>query len=233
MNDSTDTPAGDAGLALLDSTQARILGCLIEKHATTPDIYPLTLNAVVAACNQKSNREPVMDLEPGAVGHALRQLEGRGLVSGSLSARTSRYAHRFDQGYGVTPRQRALLSLLMLRGPQTLNELFTRSERLTDFPDMEEVATVLERLANRSPALVVRLERNPGQREDRYMHLFGGPVSAADFQHSEDVSSARAGSLSERVERLEAELAQLREDFAQLQQTPAATTESAGTNGEG
>ena len=166
-----------AELHVLEAIEARILGSLIEKQATTPDAYPLTLNAVVAACNQKSSRDPISQYEPGEVGHALRQLEGKGLVSGTLSARASRYAHKFETGYHVTTRQRALLALLMLRGPQTLNELYSRSERLADFPDVDEVRTVLERLASRAPALVVRLQRAAGQREDRYMHLLCGTVS--------------------------------------------------------
>lgn len=221
MSDTPETEsagAGESGIQL-DAIEARILGSLIEKQATTPDTYPLTLNAVVAACNQKSNREPTTDFEAGEVGHALRQLEGKGLVHGSLSARTSRYAHRFDAGYNVTARQRALLGLLLLRGPQTLNELYVRSERLADFPDAEEVRTVLERLAARSPALVTRLGRAAGQREDRYMHLLCGPVSPEMYAHPASSASAhepRSSGLTERVAQLESLVAALQGEVAEL-----------------
>ena len=222
MDEQAGIPA-DEGTALveLEAIEARILGSLIEKQATTPDAYPLSLNAVVAACNQKSNREPTTNFEPGEVGHALRQLEGKGLVAGTLSARTSRYAHRFEIGYGVTTRQRALLALLMLRGPQTLNELTTRSERLADFPDADEVRTVLDRLASRVPAMVVRLHRAPGQREDRYMHLLCGPVTVDMAMAADAESPARASSgLGERVAQLESLVAQLQEVVAELQTRP-------------
>ena len=221
LDDDPIESTGDA-LVELDAIEARILGSLIEKQATTPDAYPLTLNAVVAACNQKSNRDPMTHYEPGEVGHALRQLEGKGLVSGSLSSRASRYAHRFETGYQVTTRQRALLSLLLLRGPQTLNELYSRSERLADFPDDEEVRSVLDRLASRSPALVVRLQRAPGQREERYMHLLCGPVSmdAASFAPTHASADKPASALSERVSQLESLVAQLQEVVAELQARP-------------
>ncbi|HQW76596.1 MAG TPA: YceH family protein [Dokdonella sp.] len=209
-----------AELHVLEAIEARILGSLIEKQATTPDAYPLTLNAVVAACNQKSSRDPISQYEPGEVGHALRQLEGKGLVSGTLSARASRYAHKFETGYHVTTRQRALLALLMLRGPQTLNELYSRSERLADFPDADEVRTVLERLASRAPALVVRLQRAAGQREDRYMHLLCGTVSPDTAMQLVDSPERPAPGLSERVSQLESLVAQLQEVIAELQARP-------------
>ncbi|HET9034035.1 MAG TPA: DUF480 domain-containing protein [Dokdonella sp.] len=210
---------GSSDLIELDAIEARILGCLIEKQATTPDAYPLTLNAVVSACNQKSNRQPATAYEPGEVGHALRQLEGKGLVSGTLSARASRYAHRFETGYNVTLRQRALLALLMLRGPQTLNELYTRSERLSDFTDADEVHSVLDRLASRAPALVVRLHRAPGQREERYMHLLCGPVSLEETLMMDAPDKPSSG-LVERVSQLESLVAQLQEVIAELQTRP-------------
>ena len=216
-----ETAADDSvGLVELEAIEARILGSLIEKQATTPDAYPLTLNAVVAACNQKSNRDPTSHYEPGAVGHALRQLEGKGLVTGTLSARASRYAHKFETGYNITLRQRTLLALLMLRGPQTLNELFTRSDRLSDFPDADEVRSVLDRLASRTPAMVVRLHRAPGQREERYMHLLCGPVSLDAAMSLSDNAEKPAGGLSERVTQLESLVAQLQDVVAELQLRP-------------
>lgn len=218
-NDESAAEDG-CGLIELEAIEARILGSLIEKQATTPDAYPLTLNAVVAACNQKSNRDPMSHYEPGAVGHALRQLEGKGLVTGTLSARASRYAHKFETGYNITLRQRTLLALLMLRGPQTLNELFSRSERLTDFPDADEVRTVLDRLASRTPPMVVRLHRAPGQREERYMHLLCGPVSLDAAMSLSENAERPSGGLNERVTQLESLVAQLQDVVAELQMRP-------------
>ena len=202
----------------LDAVQARILGCLVERQATTPDVYPLTLNAIVAACNQKSNRDPLSDHDPGTIGHALRTLEGRGLVTGSLTARASRYAHRFDAGYGITPRQRAVLAVLLLRGAQTGNELFLRCERLADFGSADEVREVLERLASREPALAICLGRAAGQREDRWMHLLCGPVDAAAAlaARAPAVSEPQAASLAARVDHLEELVEALQADIARL-----------------
>lgn len=216
---SEDEKESTAAVALpiqLDAIEARILGSLIEKQATTPDAYPLTLNAVVSACNQKSNRDPPMELEPGEVGHALRQLEGKGLVTGSLASRASRYAHRFDAGYNVTSRQRALLGLLLLRGAQTLNELYVRSERLADFPDTDEVRSVLDRLAAITPAFVVRVPRASGQREDRYMHLLCGPVDISEHRVVAVSAPESRGGLGERVAHLEARVDALHIELAEL-----------------
>ena len=223
VDEHIDESASDEGaghLIELEAIEARILGCLIEKQATTPDAYPLTLNAVVSACNQKSNRDPMSHYEPGQVGHALRQLEGKGLVTGTLSARASRYAHKFETGYNITLRQRTVLALLMLRGPQTLNELFSRSERLSDFSDAEEVRGVLDRLASRLPAIVVRLHRAPGQREERYMHLLCGPVSMDAAMAIAESRPASESDLGERVSQLESLVAQLQEVIAELQARP-------------
>jgi len=204
---------------ILGAIEARILGSLVEKQATTPDQYPLTANAVLVACNQKNNREPVMELEPGEVEHALRAMEGRGLLRSVHGARAQRYEHRFASAYSVTTRQQALLSVLLLRGPQTLAELHSRSERLAEPTDLDGVRQALERLLQRSPALVVNLGRAAGQREDRYMHLLGGPVSAAEFAAAgadEAPAASRRGALEARVEALEAEVAALREALAAL-----------------
>ncbi len=208
-------PTGDSHpVPLLGAVEARVLACLVEKQATTPDIYPLTLNAVVAACNQKTNRDPVMELDPGEVGHALRELEGKGLVVGSLAARASRYEHRIDQVLGVTPRQRAVLTVLMLRGPQTLGEILVRGERLAEFTGPDDVRAALDRLIQRMPALAVRLPRGPGQREDRYMYLLCGMDAAqAVISHAEagDAACSNAGTeaLAARVTELERLVAEL------------------------
>jgi uncharacterized protein YceH (UPF0502 family) len=204
---------------VLDPVEARILGCLVEKQATTPEAYPLTANAVLVACNQKNNREPVLELELGEVEHALRALEGKGLVRSVHGARAQRYEHRFATVYSVTTRQQALLAVLLLRGPQTVAELHTRSERLAPPGDLEEVRQTLERLMQRAPALVVKLGRAAGQREDRYMHLLCGPVSPDDYAASADEApaAARRGGRDARVEALEAVVAALRSALEALQ----------------
>lgn len=214
-------PNESDSVPLLDAIEARILGCLIEKAAITSEVYPLTLNATVAACNQKTSREPVMQLEPGAVGHSLRGLEGRGLVKvAPASQRALRYEHRFDTLYGTTVRQRAVLCVMMLRGPQTLNELLTRTDRLAEFPGLDDVRDTLDRLIQREPAYVVRLGRGAGQREDRYMHLLCGPVAADAFVAASvgTSSSAVRTGLQERVEQLEADIAALRGELTELRE---------------
>jgi uncharacterized protein YceH (UPF0502 family) len=212
----SDENDGEHALATLSAIEARILGCLIEKQATTPEAYPLTANALLMACNQKNNREPVMELEPGDIGHALREMEGKGLVRSVHGARAQRYEHRFATTWSVTTRQQALLAVLLLRGPQTLAELHSRSERLADAADPDDVRQALERLGQRTPALVVRLGRAPGQREDRYMHLLCGPVSAEDFAVASEDAPPRRGGLEARVDALETELAALRRELEQL-----------------
>lgn len=219
---SQDSPA--SAVPVIDAIEARILGSLIEKEATTPEAYPLTANALVLACNQKNNREPVLELEPGEIGHALRVMEGRGLVRSVHGARAQRYEHRFNQSWSVTLKQQAVLSVMLLRGPQTVVELLNRCERLQAFADAEEVRLTLDRLIQRNPALVVKLGRQSGQREDRYVHLLCGPVDEAAFAASTRPSSNertdrsdienRLESLEFRVAELEAELQQLRQSSA-------------------
>jgi uncharacterized protein YceH (UPF0502 family) len=221
-DDPTRAADGDSpALQPLDAIEARILGCLIEKAATTPEIYPLTENAVVTACNQKTSREPVMNLEPGKVAHALRVMEGKGLVRVAPSSqRALRYEHRFDAVYGTTARQRAALCVMLLRGPQTLAELLARCERIAAFPSLDDVRDTVERLIAREPALVVNLGRAAGQREDRYMHLLAGAVDAAAWATAgAPASGGSRGELAERVERLEADVAALREELATLRES--------------
>jgi hypothetical protein len=209
----------------LTPAEARILGSLVEKAATTPEAYPLTVNAVVLACNQKTSREPVMDLQPGAVEHALRGLEDRRMVRVTHGARANRYEHRFAEAYGITSAQAALLAVLLLRGAQTGAELHARTERLASFADAAAVRDALERLATRTPALVVNVGRGAGQREDRYMHLLSGPVDAQAILASGAAASATASAartdLLARVEALEAEMAELRAEIAALRDSAA------------
>lgn len=209
----------DALPAPLDQVEARLLGCLIEKEATTTDAYPLTVNAAVLAANQKSNRDPVMSLEAGEVGHALRQMEHKGLAKAVDGGRATRYAHCAARAYSITSRQQALLAAMLLRGPQTAGELFTRCERLADFPGLDEVRHTLDRLMQRTPPLVANLGRAPGQREDRYMHLLCGPVSAEMLAERGTTGDGGTGddALAARVEALEAEVSALREALAALE----------------
>ena len=202
----------------LNSTEIRILGALIEKQATHPDTYPLTLNALVLACNQKTSREPVMNLSPGQVGQSLRALEGRGFARLVMGSRADRWEHRVDKVLELVPAQVVLMGLLFLRGPQTLNELLTRSARMHDFEDTEQVQHQLERLIARDLALLV--PRQSGQREDRYMHALGDPadidaIMAARQQPSQRGSTS--GLSLERFEALEARVAALEARLAELE----------------
>ncbi|MET4615111.1 uncharacterized protein YceH (UPF0502 family) [Stenotrophomonas sp. 2619] len=216
MTDDTQTPA----LPVLSAAQARALGCLIEKEATTPDAYPLTVNAAQVAANQKTAREPVMALSAGDVHHALRQLESMGLARQQFSSRAERYEHRAGSALDLTRQQLAIVGLLLLRGPQTVNELLTRSERLFQFQDAEEVRHHIERMIQRG--LAVQLPRASGQREDRYMHLLGGPVDVQALAESYKGSSSSGGggggspALEARVQQLEATVAELQEQLATL-----------------
>ncbi|OZY44040.1 YceH family protein [Pseudomonas lundensis] len=204
--------------ARLNSTEIRILGALIEKQATHPDTYPLTLNALVLACNQKTSREPVMNLSPGQVGQSLRALEGRGFTRLVMGSRADRWEHRVDKVLELVPAQVVLMGLLFLRGPQTLNELLTRSARMHDFEDTDQVQHLLERLIARDLALL--LPRQSGQREDRYMHALGDPedMDAILVARQQPSERGNASGLSvERFEALEARVAALEARLAALE----------------
>lgn len=202
----------------LSSTEIRILGSLIEKQATSPETYPLTLNALVIACNQKTSREPVMNLSQGQVGQSLRALEGRGFTRLVMGSRADRWEHRVDKALELVPAQVILAGLLFLRGPQTVNELLTRSGRMHDFEDTEQVVHQLERLISRGLALL--LPRQPGQREDRYMHALGDPADIEAIlaaRHNPVERGAGSGVSVERIEELEARIAALEERLARLE----------------
>lgn len=215
MNEITnDEHRGESDLPLdppLSAEQARVLGCLIEKEGTTPENYPLTQNATVTAANQKTSRNPVMKLDPGRVGQALRTLDQRGLVGSEYGARAARYYHRVDSALKLTAAQRVLIGLLLLRGPQTLAELYTRSERMHRFDDLDDVEHNLERMAARETPLVVRLPRGPGQREDRYMHRLSGPVDVTppEPRPATAATEAEESNLARRVAELEERVAEL------------------------
>jgi uncharacterized protein YceH (UPF0502 family) len=188
------------------SVELRVLGCLIEKQRTTPDVYPLSLNALRAACNQTTNRDPVVEYDEETVRSALRRLEQRRWVrlASGRGSRAAKFRHLLDEALGVGDPELALLAVLMLRGDQTVGELKARAERLHPFPSLAEVHETLDRLIQRE--LVVRLPRAPGQKEERYRQLLGGEEELRPAP----ADVAPAGDLEARVERLEAEVAALR-----------------------
>ncbi len=216
----------------LTPEELRVVACLVEKQFTTPDSYPLTENAVVAACNQLSNRNPVVAYDTSTVRVTLTELRQRGLarVIHTPGARVPKHRQILDDALGLSRAEVSLLAVLALRGPQTVGELRTRTERMHDFASLSEVEEVLEGLAARDEPLVTRLERQPGQKEARYAQLLAGPVDAAAFLSEErperpDSSAApapprqdRGAALEARVEALEAELAILRAEHRELRE---------------
>ena len=206
---------GDDTREEMSDIQVRVLGCLVEKKETTPDQYPLTLNALRNACNQKTARSPVTAYSVGEIGHTLRELESLGFVREAWGSRAAKYEHLADKGLGLHSKGLALLCPLMLRGPQTPGELKINSHRLYDFNDLDDVHYILERLSEHEPPLVTVLPRQPGQKEVRYAHLLCGepdipayvPVAAG---------SAQTG-LAVRVEALELELESLRQRLEKIE----------------
>jgi uncharacterized protein YceH (UPF0502 family) len=206
----------------LSPNEARVIACLIEKEITTPEQYPLSLNALTNACNQKSNRDPVLDLDEATVQQTLDQLVKKYLVSehGGFGSRVAKFQHRFcNTEYGTlkfTAAELAIVCELLLRGPQTPGELRSRASRLCPLKDVGEVEAVLGSLARRDDGpFVVRLPREPGKRESRYAHLFSGEVEGAGEETAWDATPASSGAtgraaLEERVARLETELAELK-----------------------
>lgn len=202
----------------LTEIEVRIIGALIEKQLTTPEYYPLTLNALVAACNQKTNRDPVTAYDEQTVSQALDELRDKNLVYvfyGSTS-RVPKYKHILPNVFELEPSETAVLCVLMLRGPQTIGELRERTGRLYDFRDLNDVNETLEALQKRDEPLIVRLERQPGQKEARFAHLLSGEVDAAAF--AVKTPSAPSSASSERIEKLEQEVAELRNELSEFRQ---------------
>jgi len=196
-----------------DAVEIRVLGCLLEKQRTTPDQYPLTLNALRLACNQTTNRDPIVGYDEREIHDALQRLARRGWtrVASGPGSRAAKYRQLFDQELGLAPGETAVLCVLMLRGPQTPGELKQRTERLHRFDDLPAVVSTLDALAGRE--LVERLDRRPGQKEERYRHRLGddAPGTASEPDVVRPVEAAPAADLEGRVEALEAEVARLRE----------------------
>jgi uncharacterized protein YceH (UPF0502 family) len=201
----------------LTPIQVRVLGCLMEKKESTPDQYPLTLNSLRNACNQKSSRYPVVNYSEGEVGHAIRELEAMDLVREEWGARAPKYEHLANKGLGLHSKGVALMCTLMLRGPQTLGELRTHSHRLFEFDDLDDVQFALNHLKEHEPPMVTALPRQPGQKEGRYAHLLSGePDIPAPAVTAKPV--VHATGLEARVAELENELEEVRSRLAAIEE---------------
>lgn len=209
---------------ILNPAECRVLGALVEKDITTPDYYPLSLNALVNACNQKNNREPVTNFDEETVRLALRNLSDKNLAGLARGAdgRVAKYEHHLQEVFNFTRRETAIMCVLLLRGPQTPGELRGRGERMHPFEDLEDVLTGLQQLMRREPPLAKALGRRPGTKEIRYAHLLSGDVEAweppdayANVGHSESSGD------SERVTHLEEQVAALRQEIAEMKQQMA------------
>lgn len=205
----------------LSGVEARVIGCLMEKEVTTPDLYPLTLNSLTNACNQKSNREPVMTLSEAEVLDAVDSLIERRLVNdeSGFNSRVSKYQHRFcNTEFGdlkLTKQEKGIVCCMLLRGAQTPGELRTRTNRLCQFSDVKEVEAVLDKMAE--DGYVVKLPREAGKRESRYMHLFSGEVDVSELSAPAPAVRASVSSAdSERIDALEQEVAELKSQIAEL-----------------
>jgi uncharacterized protein YceH (UPF0502 family) len=202
---------------ILNEVEARVLGALIEKEITTPDYYPLSLNALVNACNQKNNREPVMTLDESSVRTALYNLQAKRLAGpASADSRVTKYEHRTQEVFNFTRAETAIIDVLMLRGPQTPGELRGRSERMYRFEELSDVQATLQRLIERDPPLVKMLPRQSGTKESRFAHLLSGNVEGWEAPVESSAPVARGAIDDERVARLESELAELRKEIAEL-----------------
>ncbi len=202
---------------ILNEIEVRVLGSLVEKQLTTPEYYPLTMNALTAACNQKSNRDPVMSLGESEIQAAIDRLRDLSLVylfygSGS---RTVKYKHMLPSVYELDPAGTAVMTVLMLRGPQTIGEIRDRTGRLFDFRDLNEVQTALDDLAKRDEPLIVKLERQPGQKEARYAHLLSGEIDVSNLAAPAERPSGSSSS-NERIEKLESEVERLSSELAEF-----------------
>ena len=206
---------------ILNEIETRVLGSLIEKDITTPDYYPLSLNALVNACNQKNNRDPVMTLDESAVREALSTLQEKRLAGPASGAdsRVTKYEHRLQEVFNFDRRETAVLCVLLLRGAQTPGELRSRTDRMYHFEALEDVVSTLDRLAHREPPLAAILPRQPGTKESRYMHLFSGDAPAqTDVARAPSPANTGSTPTSDRISLLEEEVARLRAELIEVQQ---------------
>ena len=207
---------------LIDAVEARVLGSLMEKEATTPDYYPQSLNALVNACNQKNNRDPVTTLDEAAVRQALESLQSKRLAgpTSSSDSRVTKYEHRAQEVFNFTRGESAILCVLLLRGPQTPGELRGRTERIHRFEHLDEVLSAMQRLMQREPPLARVLPRQPGTKESRYMHLLSGDIEESGDSVARAPSPVTASSAADvsRIARLEEEVVDLRKEVSDLKQ---------------
>lgn len=205
---------------ILNEVECRVLGSLMEKEATTPEYYPLSLNALVNACNQKSNRDPVMNLDEAAVREALHSLEEQLLVRSVSPAdsRVTKYEHRLQEAYNFYRHETAILCLLLLRGPQTPGELRSRSDRMHFFDDLAAVQSSLQHLMKREPPLVNPLPRQPGTKETRYAHLLSGGVAQVEAEPKVHAVREEHALDGDRIRKLEEEIAALKNEIADVKQ---------------
>jgi uncharacterized protein len=212
---------------ILSEIEARVLGALIEKDITTPDYYPLSLNALVNACNQKNNRDPVMTLDENVVRDALASLQEKRLAGPASGAdsRVSKFEHRLQEVFNFDRKEIAIVCVLLLRGPQTPGELRGRTDRMYRFDALEDVLSTLDHLAQREPPLATMLPRQPGTKESRYAHLFSGEPSAQPDvarEHSPASPGATTNAAVDRIAALEEEVSKLRAELSDVQQQLAA-----------
>ena len=218
MSDSHDI--NESLEPIISPMEARILGALMEKQLTTPDTYPLTLNSLQLACNQKTSREPVSNYEPGEIQNCLNSLQERKLVDVDWGARAARYDQRLTRVYSMDKAAQALLCIMLLRGPQTLNELLTRTQRMYEFSSTGDISEKLEQLCAKTTPLFALIPRQSGQREDRYTHLFCGAPDLTQLSQSNESSGSRPAleldSLLKRIEQLEQQVTALTAEVQQL-----------------
>jgi uncharacterized protein YceH (UPF0502 family) len=202
----------------LTINEVRVLGSLVEKDITTPEYYPLSLNALVNACNQKSNRDPHMQLDESAVRDALEALHDRRMAgpAGGADSRVTKYEHRLQEVFNFTRAETAVLCVLLLRGPQTPGELRGRTDRLHRFETLDDVESALQKLMQRDPALVKVLPRQPGTKESRWVHLMSGEVAVAESSHQSVAAMDGGSEVGERVARVEEEVAALRRELGEI-----------------
>ncbi len=204
----------------LNPTEVRALGSLIEKDITTPDYYPLSLNALVNACNQKNNRDPIMSLDEDSVRQALGSLQEKRLAgpAGGADSRVTKYEHRLQEVFNFDRREIAVVCVLLLRGPQTPGELRGRSERMYRFETLDDAQSTIQRLHDRQPSLVRVLPRQPGTKESRYVHLFSEDTWPTETNPAYLAPEPRAASDSPRLAALEAEVSALKKEIVELKQ---------------
>jgi uncharacterized protein YceH (UPF0502 family) len=204
---------------VLTAVECRVLGALIEKDITTPDYYPLSLNALVNACNQKNNRDPVMSLDENTVRDALYTLQEKRLAgpAGGADSRVTKYEHRVQEVFNFTRAETAVMDVLLLRGPQTPGELRGRTERMFRFEELSDVQSTLQKLTQRESSLVKMLPRQPGTKESRYAHLLSGDVEGYEAPLESSAAVSRGGD-DERIAQLESQVAELQRELGELKQ---------------